>query len=86
MNCIKFRKWLTEFLDHVSASRKNLNRQPNIDGGYGFIIELSVIDTIGCIRYLVGNIVERNVNVSRVRSSNIARITGLFRARSSQIT
>ena len=72
--------------DHVSVSRENVNGQPNTDGGYGFIIELNVIDTTVCIRCTVENIVERNVNVSRVRSSNIASITGLFRTRSSQIT
>ena len=47
---------------------------------------MSIIDTTVCIRYPVGNIVERNGNVSRVRSRNIAIITGLFRTRSSQIT
>ena len=52
--------------DHVSVSRENINGQPSTDGGYGFIIELSVIDTTVCIRYPVGNIVERNGNVSRV--------------------
>ena len=72
--------------DHVSVSRENVNGQPNTDGGYGFIIELNVIDTTVCIRCTVENIVERNVNVSQVRSSNINSITGLFRARSSQIT
>ena len=72
--------------DHVSVSRENLNGPPSTDGGYGFIIELNVIATTACIRCTVENIVERNVNVSRVRSSNIASITGLFRTRSSQIT
>lgn len=50
------------------------------------MIELGVIDTTVYIRYPVGNIIERNVNVSRARSSNITSITGIFRTKSSQIT
>ena len=48
--------------DHASVSRENVNGQPNTDGRYGLIIELSVIDTTVRIRYPVGNIVERRVN------------------------
>ena len=64
--------------DYVSVSGENVNGQPNTEGGCSFIIELSLIDTTVCTPYSVGNIVERNISISRVRSSNINSITQFY--------